>query len=242
MFLIFFYLFLSISNAEITPLPVLSQEITTKNFRDIQQEIRNSDLTDGGAISGAIDISSLTNITGNVDIASGVISHSSFTILSGGNDICFSTASVAGHCNIKINGTSGVVSLIDGSFVSSVTIPSGSIPQSSMGTCISTLTVITTGRPVLVYYGGSARNATSAHNWLGFMLDGAYVAGESATKGFSQWEGSNNANASFFYLAQPISGLHSFCLTGATNSGSILFQNSDSIDTGSGQFGVFELR
>lgn len=100
-----------------------------------------------------------------------------------------------------------------------------SVPASAtLGQCVSgsTITLTTAGGDLAVSLSGVSGDAAASYWSLGVLLDGAFVEGESTTKGLSlvQNGSSYSDNLNFYHRVRNVSaGAHSLCLTGRSNNG-----------------------
>lgn len=117
----------------------------------------------------------------------------------------------------------------------------GTWTNTAYAACKTTVTITTTGNPVMVWFaGGVANTNASAITGLNFLVDGAFVSPWSSSLGIAEpvIPGANqNAATSFSFLVGALSAAsHSFCLAAHVNAGTGSFIGSV------GQFGVMEIK
>lgn len=131
--------------------------------------------------------------------------------------------------------------------------PNGTTTQSSnLGPCIanSTATIkLNQADRILVCYSGSMGQTTApTNNFLGILLDGAFLPGYSSTRGqtaciIGNISAANQVDCSFC-LITPIQspGNHSVCLAAATNTGgTIQIPGTDSVVNSAAQLSLVEV-
>lgn len=123
-------------------------------------------------------------------------------------------------------------------------IPEATFTNTTFDRCVtgSTVTMTTTGRPVVVWFTGSTSINAAVTGAVSFMQDGAFVSPLSSSIGVLGVGTSvdTEVNASFHFLVSSIAaGSHSWCLAVKTPSGTLTVKN-DTLRIN--QFGAYEMK
>lgn len=219
-------LFFSAQAQAFTPSIPKSSDAVGGSLLEISQELNRTNMTDGGTIYGNLKISTSIEVTGRLKVsASGIeFSNGTIQVSSPAASVAYSTASAS----VSFTAAAAVTFTV----------------------CRATAVIEANNVPLIVGFAGSVENdcnATINYGW-GFMVNGAFISGYSATVGVAAMQNHSGANLPHNLSASVLippqgSGNKSFCISFAQSNAAcnLKVPSTAGAVNGIGQFYVYEV-